>query len=489
LAIVTRDMNLLKFLLRIAQEARLALDKGGDNFHIEPLVQPNHFQFALNKGFMEIAGEMIAATGVSLPLDHLVEKSGIKEVKKPKYYQGLMLYGKHKSEWAQERESGQRRHHNIISEESPILTVAGHANLAAVEWFLSDTPARLYKQYCIDNKEEMRIIALSKAHGGFDKAIHDWLYTKIDLALHHAIQSDASPEEVATVIEYLVRAIPSTLEGKDDVGLTPLALAFSRGKIDLIPILLALGADQTTQTTNGCNLLHLILSDHTSHSHNRTRRIEKMLSLLDERLIPDMLVARSSRDPTGLTPLTRWILDGGRNCDVFALLATHMTGEEVVMLDGSGQRPIHQAVKQHRCALVATMLRLYPSLLYMENAMGQTPLELADSLYVRHVMDRAPKMQDQPPQPLLENRDPSDFVPGQEWDRLESDTPLPDTDVVETWRVCKEAAERQEGGIVRKLVSVTEAAEVARRLAEKKKRERLEREAQEREQDQVLRQQ
>ncbi|MCJ1316333.1 hypothetical protein MMC15_001654 [Xylographa vitiligo] len=199
LAIATRDMYLSRFLIRFEHEARL-LEYGGDSPHIEPLVQPRHFDLALKKGFMEMAGEIIATTGVSLPLDHLVEKSGIKEVKKPKYYQGLMLYGKHK-----------------------------------IEWFLSDTLARLYKQYCIDNKEETGLVALSKAHGGFDKAIHDWLYAKIDLPLHYAIQSDANHEKVVAVIEYLVRAIPATLESKDDVGLTPLALAFSKGKIDLVP--------------------------------------------------------------------------------------------------------------------------------------------------------------------------------------------------------------------------------------------------------------
>ncbi|MCJ1387609.1 hypothetical protein MMC18_000452 [Xylographa bjoerkii] len=489
LAIATRDLSLLRFLLRIEQEARLALDKGGDSFHVESLVGPSHFQFALKEGFMEIAGEMIAATGVALPLDHLVEKSGIGEVEKPKYYQGLMLYGKHKREWAQERDNGQRRHRNSlfnkrISEESPILTFAGHANLAAVEWFLSDTPARLYKQYCIENKEDKRLIALSKAHGGSDKAIDDWLHARIDLALHHAIQSDVDSENIAEVITYLVRAIPSTLEAKNDDGLTPLALTFSLGKIHLIPVLLALGADQTARASNGCNLLHLLLSDHTSHVRNNTRKIEGMLSLLDPRLIPEMLGARSSRDPTGLTPLARWIVDGGRKDDVFALLAKHMSGEEVIMLDGSGQRPIHQAIKQHRYTLVATMLHYSPDLLYMENAMGQTPLELAASLYIRYIVDLAPNMYYQPQPPLMEHRDPSEFIPGQEFDPLREIPYFIMTNIIETWRVCKEAAERREGGMTRKLVSVTEAAEVAKRLAERKKRERMEREAREWEPDQ-----
>ena len=84
-------MNLMKFLFRIEREARLTLENGGDNPHREPLVRPSHLQFALKKGFMEIAGELIAATGVSLPLDLLIEKSGIKEVKKPKVSQCIIV--------------------------------------------------------------------------------------------------------------------------------------------------------------------------------------------------------------------------------------------------------------------------------------------------------------------------------------------------------------------------------------------------------------
>ncbi|MCJ1397486.1 hypothetical protein MMC11_000679 [Xylographa trunciseda] len=91
LTIATRDINLVEFPLRIDQEARPALGKIGDSLHVEPLVRPSHLQFALQKGFMEIAGKMIAANGVGLPLDHLVQKSGIGEVEKPKLAECLFL--------------------------------------------------------------------------------------------------------------------------------------------------------------------------------------------------------------------------------------------------------------------------------------------------------------------------------------------------------------------------------------------------------------
>ena len=96
------------------------------------------------------------------------------------YYQGLKLYGMHKKEWAQER-SGRRNHYgsnNLASQDSPILQVARTGNLAALEWLLSDTPARLYKQYCADISNDKRLIALSKAYGDSSTAVDTWLGTK-----------------------------------------------------------------------------------------------------------------------------------------------------------------------------------------------------------------------------------------------------------------------------------------------------------------------
>ena len=97
------------------------------------------------------------------------------------YYQGLKLFGKHKKEWANQR-SGHRNQYrsnnDVAAQDSPILQVAKKGNLTALEWLLSDTAARLYKQYCADVSNDKRLIALSKAYGDCSTAVDTWLSTK-----------------------------------------------------------------------------------------------------------------------------------------------------------------------------------------------------------------------------------------------------------------------------------------------------------------------
>lgn len=131
------------------------------------------FQFALKHGFIEELGEMITIAGVELPLDALVKQSGIQEEQKPKYYQGLSIRGKKMTSWARERGGNRER----ATKESipPLLQSSYHGGLAAVEWFLSDTPFRLYKEYGTNNADKPRLKMLAKAHGGLDQAIGSWL--------------------------------------------------------------------------------------------------------------------------------------------------------------------------------------------------------------------------------------------------------------------------------------------------------------------------
>ena len=66
-------------------------------------------------------------------------------------------------------------------------------------------------------------------------------------------------------------------------------------------------------------------------------------------------------------------------------------GEEALtMMDGSGQYPLYQAIKHSYTGLVEVMFTHDLALLSRENAMGQTPLELAESLYVRDCIKGKP---------------------------------------------------------------------------------------------------
>lgn len=137
------------------------------------------------------------------------------------------------------------------------------------------------------------------------------------------------------------------------------------------------------------------------------------------------------------------------------------------MMDGSGQFPLHQAVKQSYTGLVKIMLAHDPALLHRENAMGRTPLELAESLYVRVIVKGNPDIRTCRYSPLA-LRNCEDFVePFSSGDDGLEDWVTEETAIRLTLDVCRDSATKEPRA--RKLVSVSEAREVVKRLAERNK--------------------
>jgi len=176
-ALVSRDIELLRFWLSCCEEPSRVLSNTTSPFLG---FDTSDFHFALEHGFIEELTEMIKFTGAELPLDALIEQSGIHEEEKPKYYQGLSIGGKKMTNWARERGGGYQR---ALGESTPPLLQAAHrGGLTAVEWFLSDTPFRLYKEYGTKNAHDPRLKTLAKGHGGLDQTFSTWLKQRSKLA-------------------------------------------------------------------------------------------------------------------------------------------------------------------------------------------------------------------------------------------------------------------------------------------------------------------
>lgn len=169
-AVVSHDIELFRFWLSCCEEtSRLQPNTTSPFLGFDT----SDFHFALEHGFIEELSEMIKFTGAELPLDALIEQSGIHEEKKPRFYQGLSIGGKKMTNWARERGGGYQR---ALGESTPpLLQAAYRGGLAAVEWFLSDTPFRLYKEYGTKNVNDPRLKTLTKAHGGLDQTFATWL--------------------------------------------------------------------------------------------------------------------------------------------------------------------------------------------------------------------------------------------------------------------------------------------------------------------------
>jgi hypothetical protein len=65
----------------------------------------NHddFVLAMRLGRIEMIAEMLSSTGHGFPLQKAFQKSGIQIDEKPKYYQGLTVHGRKRSDWAKKR--------------------------------------------------------------------------------------------------------------------------------------------------------------------------------------------------------------------------------------------------------------------------------------------------------------------------------------------------------------------------------------------------
>ena len=98
-AVKFEDVGGLKFLLDAASEysGKLAVgsDMSDDEAGTEKFTFPQAtFDMAIHEGKVQMLGTIIKRAGAGIPLDHLVKKSGIDLKKKPRYYQGLTVYGR-----------------------------------------------------------------------------------------------------------------------------------------------------------------------------------------------------------------------------------------------------------------------------------------------------------------------------------------------------------------------------------------------------------
>lgn len=267
------------------------------------------------------------------------------------------------------------------------------------------------------------------------------------------------------LIKCILETLPQSIDEKSADGYTPLSLAFSLRRLDTAGALIAAGADQTTRDNSLKNLVHQIV-------HNidyNAGVLRDFIQLVDRRLLKGMFLERCTSGPGAMTPLAYWLLNPERaEVEVLEIILEHSEGEDLLLMDRSGQLPLHQAIKAHSHQLAKVMIQHNPALLYRENAMGQTPLDLVESLYLHHRTDHAPQLRSGCYRIPIQDRQPRRFEAGAD------DQTQDEHDIVKTWKVCKEASAKSPG--TRKLVSVMEANEVAKRLAEKSEHERKERE-------------
>jgi ankyrin repeat protein len=471
LAIFLDDATLLQFLLNAAEE--YTVRRGGTND--EPAVKfysfsEQDFHYAIQLGRVQMLKEIVRRTGAGIPLDDLVKKSGVEITKKPKYYQGLSVHGKKREDWAA---AGRDTHYQAPREEHPpLLHAARLKNIDSVEWFLSDAATRAYLEFADNNNKDRRIQSLAKAKGGLQASISKWLNLRSKLIVHVVMLSKTDKESLE-LLRHLCETQPESLSHKSATGLTPLQLAFSLHRVEMAKILIAAGADQTCRNHNNENLIHSALSHPRLNDKDGRKRLRELLNLIDNRLITGMFTERANTNPGASTPLAHWVYTNARGTitdaavETLHLLLEFSNGEDLSLVNSEGDTPVHAVVRYGAERIFRIMLDLRPDLLFRENASGRTPYEMArDAWLANKVFNGPPNIQvgsihryyGEPPKSKMVCRSTESFVHGCER-RSES-----------VWDVCKEFKEKSGRGEKRKLVSLMEANEVAKRLAAKRHR-------------------
>ena len=118
---------------------------------------------------------------------------------------------------------------------------------------------------------------------------------------------------------------------------------------EIVSLLISAGADQRARDKIGRNAIHAVLGNRNGGAKTSGKKLQAMIDLFDKDGVKEMLLERCISDPGALTPLAYWMSRSGGTCKkirMIEILSRYSTGEDLEMINGEGDLPLHVAVKQ-----------------------------------------------------------------------------------------------------------------------------------------------
>ena len=365
------------------------------------------------------------------------------------------------------------------------------------------------------------------------------MLTRIEgnLALHLAILSRdenysfrrATHPQSLEAVGFLARSFPELLDARSPkVGLTPLMIAFACWDKEAAKVLINAGANQTYRDKAGNNLIHFLFNSFTSPGQKKRvpeQVARDMIALVDPRILPDMFLERyhGKGSETFLTPLAKrcfsytQILNNYtyyraeqhdfydfpemknpnfypeemkreeyEECvaDLKLLIDLSPSSEHLGALDGAGDTIAHLMARRHMFPLFKVIIEREPTLLWRENAVGQTPFEIARDAWLTDKVSRQPglspmeyeQFQYNEPRWSVAFQRPGYFVALQRYEEYRAQGREHElkrlTSVEKMYNFVLDVAGRKDHKMERRLVSLNEANVVAERLAIRERKAR-----------------
>lgn len=301
------------------------------------------------------------------------------------------------------------------------------------------------------------------------------------------------------LVKYIASSDASLLENRSLGGFTPLHLACTRRSKEDIELLISMGSRVRSRDATGRNMIHHLICPSTiapkwTAEWEQQHGLAPFLSLFKKSDVTEMLL---ERDILGYTPFAFWqsqchstsYVTGSSEsvnaATVPEIVSAYTDGQHLTIMNSVGDLPLHVAIKQGRPLHVREFLSRNPESLGRENATGITALELAQQKLQSATVEGLKAMARARGQGWRNAEAFGSELVTRSWREFEAKEAVPEDkrermkgkllkgDVKEfeaqrwVWEECLEALGRVEsegGGLKRRLVSLGEANEVARRM-------------------------
>lgn len=129
------------------------------------------------------------------------------------------------------------------------------------------------------------------------------------------------------------------------MGFTPLQIAVYAQQEDVVAYLILIGANQRHCDSACRNVVHNMLASYSDASaRTDATKLHNMMELFDKEALKKMLLERCSDSPGALTPMAYWMAKNNgiyKKADIVEVLSQYSCGEELEMINGEGDLPLH----------------------------------------------------------------------------------------------------------------------------------------------------